>query len=409
VSGAGPGSALLSDVRPWGGPPVDVRVVDGVIAELLPVGTAPGAGEDVVDGRGRLLLPSFADVHVHLDSTRLGLPFRPHTGTPGVWGMMLNDRANWRDAEAPIADRTTEALGRMVARGTTSARSYAQVDVDAGLERLQAVLAAKEAHRDRATVEVIAFPQAGLLREAGSVELLDEAMAQGADVVGGIDPCLLDRDPARHLDLVFGLAEKHDAPIDVHLHEPDQLAKFSAELIVERTRAHGMTGRVTISHGYGLAALPHEQLLPLVEQFAELDIAWATIAPPSPLPTLLLAEHGVRVGLGEDGQRDYWSPYGNADMLDRTWQLAFTNGFRRDEHVEHCIAVATVGGRSVLGTAPALRDHLDRPGASVGDPADLLLVEGETVTAAVMDRSPDRTVLFRGRVVADGLELTGAA
>lgn len=401
--------ALITDARPWGGPAADVRLVDGAIAEVLPPGTTPQTGETLIEGRGRILLPSFADVHVHLDSTRLGLPFRPHTGAPGVWGMMLNDRSNWREAEVSMAERTTETLGRMVARGTTSVRSYAQVDVDAGLERLHGVLAAKEAHRDRATVEVIAFPQAGLLREEGSFELLEEAMRQGADVVGGIDPCLLDRDPARHLDLVFGLAERFDAPIDIHLHEPDQLAKFSAELIVERTRAHGMTGRVTISHGYGLGQLPHDQLVALLEQFAELDIAWATIAPATPLPTLLLAEHGIRLGLGEDGQRDYWSPYGNADMLDRTWQMAFTNNFRRDEDIEHCVAVATIGGRSVLGTAPALRGHLDRPGVAVGDPADLQLVTGETVTSAVMDRLPDRTVLFRGAVVADGLELTGVA
>lgn len=401
--------ALITDVRPWGGVAADIRLVDGVIAEVLPPGTAPQAGETLIEGRGRILLPSFADVHVNLDSTRLGLPFRAHTGAPGVWGMMLNDRANWRGAEVSIAERTTDTLGRMVARGTTSVRSYAQVDVDAGLERLQGVLAAKEAHRDRATVEVIAFPQAGLLREEGSFELLEEAMRQGADVVGGIDPCLLDRDPAKHLDLVFGLAERFDAPIDIHLHEPDQLAKFSAELIVERTRAHGMTGRVTISHGYGLGQLPHAQLVPLLEQFAELDIAWATIAPATPLPTLLIAEHGIRLGLGEDGQRDYWSPYGNADMLDRTWQLAFTNNFRRDEDIEHCVAVATIGGRSVLGTAPALRGHLDRPGVAVGDPADLQLITGETVTSALMDRLPDRTVVFRGAVVADGLELTAAA
>jgi cytosine deaminase len=401
--------ALITDARPWGGAAADIQLVDGVIAEILPPGTAPQVGETLIEGRGRILLPSFADVHVHLDSTRLGLPFRPHTGVPGVWGMMLNDRANWRSAETSIAERTTETLGRMVAHGTTSVRSYAQVDVDAGLERLQGVLAAKEAHRDRATVEVIAFPQAGLLREEGSFELLEEAMRQGADVVGGIDPCLLDRDPAKHLDLVFGLAERFDAPIDIHLHEPDQLAKFSAELIVERTRALGMTGRVTISHGYGLGQLPHEQLVPLLEQFAELDIAWATIAPATPLPTLLLAEHGIRLGLGEDGQRDYWSPYGNADMLDRTWQLAFTNNFRRDEDIEHCVAVATIGGRSVLGTAPALQGHFDRPGVAVGDPADLQLISGETVTSAVMDRLPDRTVVFRGAVVADGLELTAAA
>jgi cytosine deaminase len=401
--------ALITDARPWGGAAADVRLVDGAIAEILPTGSQPRPDETLVEGRGRILLPSFADVHVHLDSTRIGLPFRPHTGTPGVWGMMLNDRANWRDAGASISERTTETLGRMIAHGTTSARSYAQVDVDAGLERLEGVLAAKEAHSSRATVEVIAFPQAGLLREEGSYELLEEAMRQGADVVGGIDPCMLDRDPVKHLDLVFALAERYDAPIDIHLHEPDQLAKFSAELIVERTRALGMTGRVTISHGYGLGQLPEAQLVPLLEQFAGLDIAWATVAPSTPLPTLLLAEHGIRLGLGEDGQRDYWTPYGNADMLDRTWQMAFTNNFRRDDDIEHCVAIATIGGRSVLGTAPALKGSLDRPGLAVGDIADLQLVAGETVTSAVMDRLPDRTVLFRGAVVADGLELTGTA
>ncbi|WP_404799646.1 amidohydrolase family protein [Arthrobacter pullicola] len=108
----------------------------------------------------------------------------------------------------------------MIERGTTRVRTYAQVDVDAGLERFEGVLAAREAHRNRADVEVIAFPQAGLLREAGSAEVLEEALKLGADVVGGIDPCSLDRDPVRHLDIVFGLAEKYSVPVDIHLHEP---------------------------------------------------------------------------------------------------------------------------------------------------------------------------------------------
>ena len=165
--------------------------------------------------------------------------------------MMLNDRRNWRNAEAPITERTTSTLAMMIERGTTAVRSYAQVDVDCGLERLDAVLAARDAHADRADVQVIAFPQAGLLRELGSAELLADALASGADVVGGIDPCALDRDPVRHLDLVFGLAERFSVPIDIHLHEPDQLAKFSTELILERVRALDLRGRVTISHGYG--------------------------------------------------------------------------------------------------------------------------------------------------------------
>jgi cytosine/adenosine deaminase-related metal-dependent hydrolase len=405
---------VLRNVRPWGGDPADVTLDGGVIAAVVPAAkdaaAAPGAGTDpgagVVDGRGRILLPSFSDVHVHLDSTRLGLPFRPHTGSPGVWNMMLNDRNNWRDAEASTTERATHTLGLMIARGTTRVRSYAQVDTDAGLERFEAVLTARESHRERADVAVIAFPQAGLLREAGSADVLEEALQLGADVVGGIDPCALDRDPVKHLDIVFGLAGKYGLPVDIHLHEPGQLGLFSMELILERTRALGMQGLVTISHAFALADLPDAQLDPLLADMAELDVSVATVAPATALPLERLTAAGIRVGLGEDGQRDYWSPYGNADMLDRTWQLAFTNRFRADELIEHCVAVATVGGASVIDpAAQRLTSVADRPGLSVGDPAELVLVEGDSIAAAVMDKLPGRTVIHSGRVVADGLQL----
>ncbi|RAX16008.1 N-isopropylammelide isopropylaminohydrolase [Pseudarthrobacter sp. AG30] len=404
---------VLHNVRPWGGDAADVTLDGGVITAVGPVaveGAAPGDPGSkpaaTVDGRGRILLPSFSDVHVHLDSTRLGLPFRPHTGTPGVWNMMLNDRNNWRDAEASITERATHTLGAMIGRGTTRVRSYAQVDADAGLERFEAVLAARETHRSRADVAVISFPQAGLLREPGSAEVLEEALKLGADVVGGIDPCALDRDPVRHLDIVFGLAEKYGKPVDIHLHEPGQLGLFSTQLILERTKALGMQGLVTISHAFCLGELPDAQLDELLADMAELDVSVATVAPASPLPLERLTAAGIRVGLGEDGQRDYWSPYGNADMLDRTWQLAFTNKFRADGLIEHCAAVATIGGASIIDpAAQRLGSVADRPGLAVGDPAELVLLEGDTVTAAVMDKLPGRTVIHRGTVVADGLQL----
>ncbi|MFZ3562284.1 amidohydrolase [Streptomyces sp. BH055] len=399
---------LIRDVRPWGGERSDVQLDGARIAAIRPHDPRTEPVGNVVEGRGRLLLPSFSDVHVHLDSTRIGLPFRPHTGGPGVWTMMMNDRENWRDAEVPLNERVAGTLERMIARGTTRVRTYAQVDVDCKLEKFEAVVAAKERFGHLADVQIMTFPQAGILREPGTEEYLEASLKAGADVMGGIDPCTLDRDPKGHLDVVFGLAEKYQVEVDIHLHEPGELGVFSTDLILERVRALGMQGKVTMSHAYELGSVNESTSRRLIEEFAELDIAMATVAPAArnQLSLVQLTEAGVRVGLGEDGQRDYWSPYGNCDLLDRTWQLAFTNNFRRDDHIEMSLAVATMGGASIMShEVPRLAGVTDRPGLAVGDRADLVLVDGETPSSAVMDRGRDRTVLHDGRVVAEGLEL----
>ncbi|MFE6870461.1 amidohydrolase family protein [Kitasatospora sp. NPDC057692] len=402
---------LIRNVRPWGGEPSDVDISGSRIAAIRPHDPAAEPAGEVVEGRGRLLLPSFSDVHVHLDSTRIGLPFRPHSGGPGVWAMTMNDRENWRSAEIPLPERVAGTLERMIARGTTRVRSYAQVDVDCKLEKFEAVMAAKEKFADRADVQIMTFPQAGILREEGTVDYLEASLKAGAEVMGGIDPCSLDLDPKRHLDIVFGLAEKYQVEVDIHLHEPGHLGVFSTDLIIERTRALGMRGKVTMSHAYELGSVGESVSRRIIDEFAELDIAMATVAPSGRghLSPADLVEAGVRIGLGEDGQRDYWSPYGNCDMLDRTWQLAFTNNFRRDDLIEMSLAVATLGGASIMShDVPRLKGITDRPGLAVGDRADLLLVDGETPTSAVMDRGTDRTVLHDGRVVADQLSLTEA-
>ena len=395
----------ISDVRPWGGERSDVELSGDRIAAVRP--HSPGAPA-TLDGRGRLLFPAFSDVHVHLDSTRIGLPFRPHTGGPGVVAMMTNDRENWRSAEVPLPSRVAGTLERMIAHGTTRVRSYAQVDVDCRLEKLDAVLAAREKFAAQAEVQVMAFAQAGILREPGTLELLDAAMRAGATVIGGIDPCTLDRDPKGHLDAVFGLAEKHQAEVDIHLHEPGHLGLFSTDLVIERVRALDMRGKVTMSHAYDLGSISESVSRRVIDDFAALDIAMTTVAPSAAgqLSLLDLVAAGVRVGLGEDGQRDYWSPYGNCDLLDRTWQLAFTRGFRRDADIELALAVATMGGASIMShDVPRLAGVSDRPGLAVGDRADLVLVDGETPTSAVMDRGKDRTVVHNGIVVADGLSV----
>jgi cytosine/adenosine deaminase-related metal-dependent hydrolase len=310
-----------------------------------------------------------------------------------------------------IAERAAHTLAVTIGHGATTVRSHAQVDSDAGLARLEAVLAAREAHASRATVQVVAFPQSGIVRDRGTAALLSAALDAGADLVGGIDPCGLDRDPVEHLNTVFELAQRHQTGIDIHLHEIAELGAFTLSLVFERVRALSMQGIVTISHAFAVPTVAPDRAVAVVERLAELDIALTTVAPAGGrhLPLDLLAAQGLRVGLGQDGIRDYWSPYGNGDMLDRTWQLAFVNQLRHDEQIERCVALATLGGRAVIaadGSGPAWTASMQDPrGLAPGDPADLVLLPGDTVTSAVMDRPSARTVIRKGRIVADHGEL----
>jgi cytosine/adenosine deaminase-related metal-dependent hydrolase len=180
---------------------------------------------------------------------------------------------------------------------------------------------------------------------------------------------------------------------------------FTFELIGERTEALGMQGKVTISHGFGLSSVDAARQASLIEMLARNDIALTTVAPGTtePLPITELRAAGVRVGLGQDGIRDFWSPYGNGDMLERAWQLAFIAGVRLDALVETCVDVASRGGRSVVHGGPwPTEDVLDdaRSGLAIGAPADLLVVQADTVTAAVMDHPPRTLVVREGRVIA---------
>lgn len=107
------------------------------------------------------------------------------------------------------------------------------------------------------------------------------ALAMGADVVGGLDPSSMDRDPKASLDAIFRLAEKHGKPIDIHLHEYGELGAFTLEEIIARTRAHGMQGKVGVSHCFCLGAPNPHRVGPLMEQVAREDIRIFTTGHPS--------------------------------------------------------------------------------------------------------------------------------
>ena len=392
---------IIKNCRPMGGTTTDILVRDGRIVEIGKVAAAPGA--KVEDAAGALVLPGLVEAHTHLDKTLWGMGWHKHAAGPRLIDKIDNERASKKRLDIDPARQSARQILLSLGKGTTHIRSHVDIDTEIGLWGIEGVMATRERYRDVMDVEIVAFPQSGMLRRSGTVELMEEAMRLGSEVVGGLDPCAIDRDPKGHLDVVFGLAQRHGRPIDIHLHEPGEIGAFSMDLIFERTRALGMQGKVTVSHAFCLGTPDRDLVDPLIAELAALDIAIMTTAPasrPAP-PVKRLTEAGVRLCSGSDGIRDTWGPYGNADMLERAMFVGLRNNFRRDDEVELALDVCTKGGAAVM----ALQDY----GLAPGCQADFVLVDAETLAEAVVGHPPRRLVVKRGVVVArDGQALLQA-
>ncbi len=389
---------LLRDVRPMGGAAVDVLVQGGRIA-AMGAGLAAREGVAVEDGAGLLLLPGLVEGHTHLDKTTFHLPdWLVNEVGPRIEDKIDTER-EWRARTGHDAGAASLAMARaFLALGTTRIRSHVDVDTSGGTQHVEGVLATRAAMAGLQEIQVVAFPQSGVLARQGTASLLDAALAMGADIVGGLDPCAIERDPVKHLDVVFGLAEKHGKPVDIHLHEPGTMGAFSLDLILERTRALGMEGKVVVSHAFCLGDISERERDALLARMAALGVAIATTAPASrPVPLVAPCRAaGVVIFGGNDGIRDTWTPYGSPDMLERAMLIGLRNNFRRDDEV--ALAFDCVSGAGARGCG--FEGHGLEPGAR----ADLVLVEARSLAETVVARPARRLVVSAGRVVArDGV------
>lgn len=381
--------------------PVNVAITGGVISAVGPDVTAPGDDTPTLEGGGALVFPGLIDAHTHIDKTMLGMPWYRHDVGPTLMDKIVNERELVKRLNLDSHERSMEQIRAELANGTTAIRTFSDVNTEWGLNGFRGLLKTREEIGDLMDIQIVVFPQSGMLTRPGTIELMDQAMAEGADVVGGIDPCSVDRDPVGHLDAIFALAEKHDADIDIHLHEPGELGAFSLDLIIERAGALGWQGRVVISHGICLGGVEDSRLRELAEQLVELDIVVMSHAPGGhrDIPNIkALRELNVRMCAGNDGVRDAWGPLNQPDMLQRAYIMAYRNNLRRDDDIEELIRIVTTG------SAKAMR--LPNHGIETGAQGDLVLVDAETPVHAVIDHPARKAVIKGGRVVAENGTLT---
>ncbi|GAA1898529.1 amidohydrolase family protein [Streptomyces durmitorensis] len=391
-----PKAVVFRDVRPFGAKkPVDLTVVDGRITD----GRAP-KGAKVIDGGGRVALPSLVDAHIHPDKTTWGSSWITRKPASGIADYCAQDVEVFKSQPRPVGERAYGLMAHAVTRGTRAMRAHVDVAPAYDLAGVEGVNAARKRLGHALDVQVVAFPQHGVIRTPGTAELLEEAARSGAiDLVGGIDPISFDNAMDEQLDLVFGLADRHGVGVDIHLHDRDEKGTKVLRAIIDRTRALSLRGKVTVSHVFCLPNLSDTELDKMAADLGEQDISLTTVAPNESLvlPIAKLREHGVRVGLGSDGVRDSWSPFGNADMLHRAHILGWVTDVRLDDELADCYGVGAHGGADVMGL-----DHADlKPGA----PADFILVRGECLPQVLVDMPQRDMVVHGGQVVARNGEL----
>ncbi|KZE50462.1 deaminase [Brevibacillus parabrevis] len=372
-------------------------IEDGRIAQIAYGDEAGASGLGVKDANGLLAVPSFQDMHIHIDKTYYGGPWKAVTPVKGILER-LEEESRLMPKLLPTAqERAEKMLELLLSAGSTKIRSHCNIDPYIGLKNLEATLAAMETFSGKLECEVVAFPQQGLLR-SNQVENIRQALKMGATYVGGVDPATVDQNIEKSLATIFELAAEADAPIDVHLHDPDHLGIFTFKRLAKMTEEAGWQGRVTISHAIALADVSLEEAGDVAEMLAALGISITSTVPvnKATIPIPLLRDKGVKVMLGDDSITDHWSPFGQGDSLEKAGRLAERFRMQDERSLSQALGFIT-GGKTPLDKEG------NRQWPNVGDEADMVLLHASSAAEAVARRAKRQAVVFRGNVVSGAL------
>lgn len=384
-------------------------IADGRIAEIS--ATALDATE-TIDAAGGLVSVPFASAHMHLCKVHT-LPMLGEEALRRYSEQGMGDALGAIRLAAEVKDRyDTEwivpnvraALKQAVAHGTSALRAFADVDTRARLEGVRAVLQVREEYADLIDVQVVAFPQDGLLCDLGAEALLRQALEEGADIVGGI-PWIehTDADACEHVRRCFDLAVEFDRDVAMLVDDAGDPLLRTTEMLAVEAIERGWQGRVSACHGRALGsyAQPTLRRLMALAERAELTFVSNPHTGPLHLPIFALLEGGLTVALGQDDIEDAYYPYGQGNLLEVAFLASHILHRFTLEDADAFLDMVTVHARRVMGL----------PEASVaeGRPADLVVLDGATPRELLTRHRPPRAVLRGGRLAATTETVTTVA
>lgn len=384
-----------------------VRIQEGIIAAIELQTSHKVATEGDIDAAGQLVIPPLVEPHIHLDATLTA-------GEPewNMSGTLFEGIERWGQRKATITHEDTKrrahtAIGMLRDHGIQHVRTHVDV-TDPSLAALKALLEVKDEARDLIDLQIVAFPQEGIESFENGRQLMERAIAMGADVVGGIPHFEYTRDQGvSSVKFLMDLAERKGCLVDVHCDETDDPHSRFLEVLAEEARSRGMGERVTASHTVAMGSYDNAYCSKLFRLLKRSGINFVSCPTesihlqgrfdtyPKRRGLTRVAEidrAGMNVCFGQDSIKDPWYPLGNGNLLrvlDAGMHICQMMGY---EDLQRSLDFVTDNGAKAMQLG-------DRYGIEVGRPANLVVLDAESDYEVLRRQAKARLSIRNGKVI----------
>jgi len=385
------------------GEPVEIGVEAGKIACMQK--KCPQKGETELDAQGGIVSSAFVEPHFHLENALMG----DIVNKSGTLDEAIKIYASIKQdmTREDIIDRATRGLRLALSNGTLWLRSHVDIDQIAKLYLLKAEVTVQEKFKNLIDVQLIAFPQLGLARNSEAVEMMWQAMENGANIVGGMPHGERNMDEAaRHIEIAFEIAKKYNTDIDMHVDETDDPYWHSLELLADKTIESGWEGRVCAGHCCSMSAWDKKLVDRVIQKVFRAKITVIANAPVNMIlqgrndrnpkrrgVTLVkeLLEAGVNVTCGQDDMQNMFYPFGRMDPLETS--LITAHAAHLSSPIE--IQAAFNMPRNNAAQGWGIKDY----GIQIGNSANLVVLQESSPVDALRLHAPRRWVIREGKLL----------
>ncbi|RFS22799.1 deaminase [Chitinophaga silvatica] len=368
-----------------------IEIEDGKIKNILPNNTSANA----IDAKGLLMLPSFKDMHIHLDKTFYGGKWQAvKKRQGGVKGMIALEQEILPEMLKTSTQHAEKLIELLQSKGSGFARSHVNIEPTSKLDSLKHLQVALENKKNGFGAELVAFPQHGLYY-TDSVPYMKEAAKMGIDFIGGLDPYSIDGSVEKPIDFTVQLALDHNKGIDIHLHESGESGLKTVEYLISKVNENpALKGKTFLSHCFVLGKLEKSKQEEIAEKLGNAQIGIVSTIPFGglimPIPTLL--KYNVDVATGNDSIIDHWNTWGSGSVLEKAKLMAQLYGYSTEFGLSRSLKLAT---HSIV----PLDDKGNQQWPKPGDQANLVLVDASCSAEAVSRISPVKSLIHNGNVV----------